>query len=88
MPRARYDNDLATTSSKLMSHFAFSPYRLLYNPCDYDSPDEWLEGQYKSFITNWARHVSEHLLNAKHYDIHPIFYERLLNDTPGGIELR
>lgn len=69
-----------------MSHFAFSPYRLLYNPCDYDSPDRWREGQYKSFITNWARHVREHLANAKRYGIHLIFYERLLNDTPREIE--
>ena len=68
-----------------MSHFALTPYRELYTPSKASGPEHWLNSYYRNFIKEWSIHVCDHLANAKKFGIYPVFYERLLADTPGEI---
>jgi aryl sulfotransferase len=62
------------------SRFAFTPYRQRFLPSAYENTEKFLNGQIPEMSERWQKHVSNHLLNREEYNIHIVFYERLLMD--------
>lgn len=64
------------------SRFAFTPYMQEYYPSIYDSPEEFLEGEFNRLLEQWFWFYGNYLLHHEELDLHFIFFERLLNNFP------
>ncbi|WPP52627.1 sulfotransferase domain-containing protein [Catalinimonas niigatensis] len=63
-----------------MSKFMFTPYMQTHYPTEFDSADKFLENNVIRQAKSWANHVTSYLKYKDHYDVHIIFYERLLKE--------
>lgn len=61
-----------------MAHFAFTPYMQRYYPSADSSPQAWLERRLTKMTRNWVNHVGGYLRRRSQFNIHVVFYERLL----------
>jgi aryl sulfotransferase len=64
-----------------LSHarFVLTPYMKKYFPNDFESKEEYLEKQLEGKLTSWVQHVAPYIAYSDDFDIHVVFYERLLN---------
>jgi aryl sulfotransferase len=65
-----------------LSHarFVLTPYMKKYFPNDFESKEEYLEKQLEGKLTSWVQHVAPYIAYSDDFDIHVVFYERLLNN--------
>jgi hypothetical protein len=61
-----------------LSHFAFTPYRILNDSATFRDPQDWLDKNLGAFLRRWASHVTGHLSRRQEFGIYPVFYERFL----------
>ena len=74
----RDPRDRALSSAK----FAFTPYMQKHYPTSYNSPEEYLEGEYERLLDQWVWFTGNYMLHKEELDVHFVFYERLLEDFP------
>ncbi|MBV6437312.1 MAG: sulfotransferase domain-containing protein [Phototrophicaceae bacterium] len=70
-----------------MARFAFTPYMQRFYPTEYATPESYLDARLDKQISAWRRHVAGHVMAAAAFDITILFYERLLADLPGQLEV-
>ena len=63
------------------ANFAFTDYIQSRNRHDERSPEEYLENRLAGSTITWVRHVARHLQHQQEFNIHFVFFERLLDDT-------
>ena len=70
----RDPRDMAVSLSKFM----FTPYMQRYYPTRHTDFRQYLDSKLNWLTSLWVDHIGGYLLNNQKYDIHFIFYERLL----------
>ena len=75
---ARDPRDRALSSAK----FAFTPYMQKHYPTSYNSPEQYLKGEYERLLDQWVWFTGNYMLHKEELDVHFVFYERLLDDFP------
>lgn len=63
------------------ANFAFTDYIQSRDRHDERSPEEYLANRLAGSTITWVRHVARHLEQQQKFNIHFVFFERLLNDT-------
>ncbi|MFB6372157.1 MAG: sulfotransferase domain-containing protein [Bradymonadaceae bacterium] len=71
----RDPRDRALSSAR----YAFTPYMLRYFPHGEPDPETWLDHRFADHVRDWMWHVFDHLRYRDRFDIHVLFYERLLH---------
>ena len=79
----RDPRDRAISASK----YYCSPYMLKYFPQNETDPEQFLEKNFDSMVNEWVWHVYDHLKYQKAFDIHVVFFERLLTDFQREFEM-
>ena len=54
------------------------PSNRLHHPLSLRTPKEYLDYHFQSLIASWVAHVRGHLANRRRYNLHLVFYERLV----------
>lgn len=62
------------------ARFAFTPYMKTYWPQDQPDSDSFIQNRFVEHLEEWRWHVYDYLRRRAEYDIHFVFYERLLHD--------
>ena len=65
--------------------FLFTPYMQGYYAHSYPDVATVLESELEQVVTGWLRHVGLYLQHRNEFNIHVIFYERMLDDLSGEI---
>jgi len=67
------------------ANFAFGDYKKSQKTHQETSPESYLENRMAGAIVSWVRHVGHHLQNREAFNIHFVFYEKMLNDLDGEL---
>lgn len=70
-----------------MARFAFTPYMQRFYPTEHATAEAYLDARLDKQVATWRRHVAGHVMAAAAFDIIILFYERLLEDLPGQLEI-
>ena len=68
------------------ANFAFTDYVKSRKRHAENSPDEYLANRLAGSTITWVRHVTRHLQHQQDFNIHFVFFERLLNDTDNELK--
>ena len=68
------------------SRFAFTPYMKEHYPTSYNTPEDFLNGEYERLLEQWVWFYGNYLLHNEELDLHFIFYECLLKDFNQELE--
>ena len=68
------------------ANFAFTDYVQSRNRHGERSPAEYVANRLPGSTITWVRHVGRHLQNRHDFQIHFVFFERLLHDTEAELE--
>lgn len=72
----RDPRDVAVSASR----FVFTPFMQAQHPVREGDPEEFLNHRLYELVLHWVQHTSGYILNKEQFDVHFVFYERLLEN--------